>query len=436
MKIVVTFLLFFVSTALYASNAHRSLNRACIENGRIICGIETIKRYQLENNIVHYEMVLSVGDGLYDKIGLHRIVKEKRSGRPIKSADAVMMVHGDAYGFGSFISSIDSQIVSHDHSIAIQMAASGIDVWGIDARWVKVPDDTPNLDFMANWGLDVNLRDLDVAINVARNIRRLKGNVNNKLNLLGWSRGGQLGYLYLAMETQRSKFVRNIKTFVPVDILLKTDDEAIRQSACLYSSILQEQIDSGKQYDDSGLILKSIAFLAQNYPDETSPVLEGLTNKQAVLVALTATYLTVPPGASYTSWYHYNGGQFDETGLPIGLTFSNLDYINEFARGAAPYEPARLIREATDLTCNTNAELDKHLKAISVPMLYVYSAGGFGKTGLYTAQLTASKDVSSFGVKTLPDDLAALDFAHVDLFTANDANKLVWQRIIRWIKNH
>jgi len=423
------------------SNANADQNRfpisPCMSDGHVICSIESAKRTELADHLAHYEIVLRVGSGPFDKIGLHRIVKEIRPWNAVNARHATMLVSGDAYGFGSFIASLNSNVVPHDHSIAIQMATAGIDVWGIDLRWTRVPADTANLDVMANWGVDVDLNDLDVAIDVARNIRKVTGDADIKLNLLGWSRGGQLGYLYLARESQQRLARRNIKSFVPVDILLKTNDESIRQSACLYSALLREQMTAGKYYDDSGLVIQNLAALAQYFPDQPSPVMEGLTNKQFILLLLTSTYVTVPPGTSFTPWYHYSGGQFDESGLPIDLSFTKLDYMYEYAAGTAPYEPTRLLLEATDLTCGeVDSNLDDHLADISVPILYVYSAGGFGKTGLYTTHLTNSKDISSFGVQTLPDEMAAIDFGHVDLFAAQDANALVWQRIIRWIKLH
>jgi hypothetical protein len=347
-----------------------------------------------------------------------------------------MFIHGDVYGFGSFISSLNSQIVAQDHSIAIQMAKAGIDVWGIDLRYTKVPVDVSDFNFMKNWGLQNDLTDMDIAIRVVRNWRKSKGNYDAKLNLLGWSRGGQLGYLYLAKETLKRPHERHVKTFIPVDIFLKTDDESIRQSACNSSAALQEQLNSEKYADETGLITQQIGQLSQYYPDEQSPILEGLTNKQTLLLFLTSTYLVDP--TSYTSWYHYNAGVFDEnTGMPTDLAYTSLEYMYEFANGMSPYMSTKFLMEAADMTCDqTDSTLDDHLGNISVPILYVYSAGGFGKTGLYTARLTASKDISELGVATLPDEYSMADFAHIDLFTANNANALVWQPIIKWIKKH
>jgi hypothetical protein len=39
-------------------------------------------------------------------------------------------------------------------------------------------------------------------------------------------------------------------------------------------------------------------------------------------------------------------------------------------------------------------------------------------------------------VQFLPDDRRALDFGHADLFTATNAETLVWKPILDWIVAH
>jgi len=437
MKTMIVLMLALLAIPLAHADQNNLVAPSCLIEGKVVCLLETSRRSQLPNGLAHYEWTLKVGPGQFDRIGLHRIVKEWRAYSPLATTQATMFVHGDAYGFGAFIASLQSQVVPRDQSIAIQMANSGIDVWGIDLRWTRVPATTPNLNFMANWGVDVDLKDLDTAINFTRSYRKLEGSIDAQLNLLGWSRGGQLGYLYLAKETQKKPLKRNIKAFIPVDILLKTDNEVIRQAACTYSELLRSQMAAGQFYDDSGLVTQNIAALAQFMPDEPSPLMPELTNRQLALLFLNSTYLLVPPGTANTPWYHFNGGKFDSNGLPADLAFTSLDYMYEYAAGAAPYEPIRMIVEINDLTCATAARaLDQRLREINVPILYVYGAGGFGKTGLYTTRLTASRDVSSIGVQMFPNELAVLDFGHVDLFTSRYANPLAWQGMIRWIKTH
>ena len=426
--------LIYLHSAAYANNGKMRCHH-CTPHGKYPA-IESVHSEELVPGIRHVEFAVKVGKGKYDKITLHRIVRENRFGRAARTRDAVMMVHGDAYGFDSFIASVNSQVVPQDQSIAIQMAKAGIDVWGIDLRWTAVPASETDLSFMADWDMKTDLADLDTALRIARKIRHLRGNRNSKLNLLGWSRGGQLGYLYLARESQLVAARRNIKGFIPVDIAIKTDNDDIRQAACLRQAAYQAQIDAGQYADNSGLILQSVSLLAQAQPDEPSPIVDGFTNQQTMLLFLSATF-SLTPGVAETPWYHYNAAIFDNYGLPAMLAFSNPDYLHEYALGVAAYEPANIYMQGAGLLCDsTDYAFDDHLQDIRVPILYVYAAGGFGKAGIYSAQMTASRDVSIAGVQTLPDEYAAADFGHVDLFTADNAGELVWSKIINWIQAH
>jgi hypothetical protein len=44
--------------------------------------------------------------------------------------------------------------------------------------------------------------------------------------------------------------------------------------------------------------------------------------------------------------------------------------------------------------------------------------------------------VTVLEVQFYPDDLFALDFGHIDLFTANNAEQEVSQPILEWIQGH
>jgi hypothetical protein len=438
-KLFVSLLLGLVASGVHAKQEDVLVNQACIQNGVQVCRLVSMKREQLENGIAHYEIELKVGTGQYDVIALHRVIREQTPGVQPVNAKPTFLVHGDVYGFKSFISSVNSNVVDHSHSIGIVMAMAGMDVWGMDLRWIRIKPFAVNQSFafMRDWGLSVAVKDMDVAVNAARNLRRLQGSANAQFSMLGWSRGGQLGYLYLAKEAQRSAATRNIKSFIPVDILVKTNDETIRQGTCDYAEQLRSQWLSGQYADETGLVSQQMALLAQTLPDQPSPFVPGMTNKQAVLLLLTSTYVLTPPGGAYTPFYHYNAGKFDESGMPVNLAFANLKYLYEYATGLSPYEPVKFLAEATDLTCNSPyGVLGSDLSRIYVPMLYVGAAGGIGKAGEYTMKLTSHPDKTSFIVKTLPNEQAALDYGHVDLFTATDANTRVWRNIIVWMQRH
>ena len=66
----------------------------------------------------------------------------------------------------------------------------------------------------------------------------------------------------------------------------------------------------------------------------------------------------------------------------------------------------------------------------------VEPCGGFGSNGPYTLTLLGSQDVSSLIVSFYPPYQAGLDFGHVDLFNAQDAENLVWSPIYQWLSHH
>ena len=79
---------------------------------------------------------------------------------------------------------------------------------------------------------------------------------------------------------------------------------------------------------------------------------------------------------------------------------------------------------------------DDYLGDITAPVFYVGAGGGLGEQGLYTLSLLGSTDVTSMIVQLFPPEAAAIDFGHVDLWTANDSPTLVWTPILDWINDH
>ena len=64
------------------------------------CGnIIEIEREEILPDIAHYSFLLKIGEGEYDCIKLHRVVKETRPYKPIKTCKNIFFQHGDAVGF-------------------------------------------------------------------------------------------------------------------------------------------------------------------------------------------------------------------------------------------------------------------------------------------------------------------------------------------------
>lgn len=395
----------------------------------------SVKRQQLVGSIYEYTLVLKVGDGEFDKIGIHRVVEEKSPWVPIKTKRAVMLLHGDSCNFtNAFMAPTSNQ------SFGTYLAGQGIDVWGIDLRWNCVPDSTTNFSFMEDWDTALHLKDIKLAVKLARTVRGITGSDNSKIFMLGHSRGAQFLYAYANEESQLSEKSRDLKGIIPVDMIYKLSagNGDLKQAALVRYQAYKSLYDSGVYYSDEAKNMKIIAYLAQSDPDGLSPVVPGLTNRQAALFVLTSTFATYQePLKPPTPFYHYLAGTFDENLLPAGLQFAAEDNIINNAFAAPDFQSiGEMIDGEAIISDSIENPYDDHLGDIVVPVYYVGAAGGFGEYGADTLDFLGSTDKESLIVKLYPPEAAALDYGHADLFWANNAKELVWEPICSWIKSH
>ena len=417
--------------------------------------LTTVERTQLIDDIYKYSFIFEVGDGDFDKIGVYRVVKEKQS-VPIKATNAVMMVHGDTSDFDSeFLMSTMSDKVSVYHCLGIYLAQNNVDVWGVDRRWTFVPDDTTDFSFMENWDTALHLADLKLGVKFAREIRDETGSGSDKIFMLGHSSGATFAYAYANDETQIEECSRDLRGIIPVDMVYKFDPDdpaqtPLIENSCLKCEKLQEKFDSGIFYSDEAVGLKYIAYLADGNPDGPSGIIPGFTNQQVAWFVLSATYLTEedpfyadpemtsPP----VPFYHYCAGTFNESGFPTGLQFTNSDYMLDFAFAVPSFQSLGEMKDGEALLCDDDTPYDDHLGEITIPVFYVGAAGGFGEYGVYTTTLLGSydkdnphnDDVDTLIVELYPPEAVALDYGHIDLLFADDAESLVWEPIYKWIK--
>ncbi len=408
------------------------------------CGLLGLERRSLGGQIAEYSFTVRVGTGEHEVIGVHRVVKEVAPFVPVRTRHALLMAHGDIWGFdAAFLTAASSPAIPDHHALPIFLAARGVDVWGIDFRWTLVPGDTADLSFMADWGIETDADDLRTALALARLTRGLGGDGFGRLILLGWSRGGQIGYAALDAETQLPPVLRQIKAFIPVDIYLKTDQPDLVAAACLrYSGTVAQQA-GGQIADTSGILIATLAQLATAAPADPSPIFAGLSNRQAALLVGEATFQLFPPGTEFVPFYHFAGGTFDALGLPDGLVYQNEAGFLDFLAGAAPLEPLQVLADGDAAICGPSVTppvpdvaFDDHLGEIAVPVLYVGAGGGFGDYGIYTTTLLGSTDVTTHVVSLLPPAQRLFDLGHADIFAAEDTETLFWQPILDWIRAH
>ncbi len=419
-------LLVFSGQGTWAQNEGFAWGRGGFAPGTITHSERTV----LHDDIVHYRYTVVVGPGQFDKVWLHRVVKERQPHHPIRTVDGVLLLPGSPNFFESiFMAPLISSVPAWDRSIAIFLAENNIDVWGMDYAWALVPAETTNFDFMKGWGFERDIQHTGIALSVARQIRLITDQGFGRLHVLGFSYGGFMAYSIAGEETQKPPGLRNVKGIIVGDVAMKFKEKSIRDYYCSDIAQYQAMLDAGVYNDDSGLFLKQLSDLALSTPADPSPIFTGLTNYQAPL------FLGASTSLMNGQFWHFVGGYLDANGVPSDLRFTEARLWLDLLQALPPHLPVQTDVDGDALFCgNVNVPFDDHLGKIAVPILYVGAGGGFGQTGYYTTTLTASKDVTRFTVSVTGD--RQTDFGHADLFLSSEAETLAWRPILDWLKAH
>ena len=94
--------------------------------------VSSLTRTPVLGDVVAYSVLVRVGPGEHDMIRLHRVVRESRPCVPIRTPQAVFLVHGAGVDFlTSFLGSTLSTQVPRGQSIGVFLAQRDIDVWGL-----------------------------------------------------------------------------------------------------------------------------------------------------------------------------------------------------------------------------------------------------------------------------------------------------------------
>ncbi|MEE4311609.1 MAG: hypothetical protein V2J62_07035 [candidate division KSB1 bacterium] len=404
---------------------HHSKESLTKTTGHLFLNFE---KEHITGQIFHYKFQVRTGPGPYDIIGIHRVVKERWYSFPIYTKKTFFFQHGDAKDFeGMVLPGLGNANTPDGFGLAVFLAERNIDVWGIDQAWTLVPEGTADLSFMKDWGLQRQVDDLNIGIEIARYARLFSGSGFNKMILCGYSSGVVTGYALLNAETQLPPAERQVKGYIPVDLGIKIVDPYLQQFFADFYFTVKDAINSGIYHED--VPFRPIGMLARNDPDGASPIFDGFTNLQ------TALFFGAGQVFGPDAWFHYLAGTLEE-GMPVDLNLVTLDQWLDFLESAPVYEPylfeaeyAAVFSDAADLP------FDDYLSQIDVPILNVAAAGGIGELSKYGTGLLGSTDVEHLIVSIGAPSLAE-EFGHIDLFIARNAPELVWNPIKRWIKKH
>lgn len=392
--------------------------------------IQDFQREVITGDIAHYSLVLTVGPGQYDVIGLHRVVKERRPYQPVKARTGLFLVHGGGKNFaGCFLPGLVSPQLPDEFGFAVYMAQHGIDVWGIDHSYTLVPGGLPDHSFAAGWGMDKHVDDIDVSIGIARLVRLFNGNGLRRMTLLGYSQGSPMGYALLNRQTQLPRGLRSVGAWIPVEQGLDYDHPDVAEYECEWLSGYVDLYNDGIYGfdDDPDGFYYDLGYLAQTDPHGPSPYYEGFTNLQVFLYFNSAPSVPSSPG-------HWWAASFDDDGVPLELTYTSLLMATEFWIYWAPMHwPTRLMADQHAIVCG-DAVWEAHIGEIDLPVFCLDAAGGFGPGQSTTLQRLVNADVTHYIVQLMPPDDAWLDFAHIDLFTADNAPGVAWQPTLAWLE--
>ena len=412
-------------------------------------GVST-KREPLGGGLAHYTWKVRVGRGTYDVVTVHRVVREAFPWVPARTPRSVFMVHGDLWSFvPAFLTNTCMSTMPADQSLAAYLASNDVDVWGLDLRWVSVPEAETDFAFMADWNLGTHVQDVGTGLKLAEAVRRFSGGSHrDRMFLLGWSRGATIGYAYLDAESQRPRAQRRVDGFIPMDMVLRFAPDAAQQKgwACDRHAALRAARDAGRT--EGGLLgpapgtpVRLIGQLADTAPNAPSPLAPAPdpsqpTNRQFAVIAAGATAALFAPLQPLTPGYHLAAGIPDASGQPFQTAFTPEATLFDYLQLAVPYQSLNEVVETEAQLCGLDVPYDDHLKDVKVPVLYMGAAGGVGSYGEYSVRLLGSTDVTFHIVRTRPESERARDFGHADLFLARDAKAWVWSPLLRWVQSH
>lgn len=392
----------------------------------------TMTRSEPGGNVAHYKFDVRLGHGKYERITLHRLVRENLPYRPAKTQGNIFMVPGANQNFEDIYLEAGTTDVTPKTSLAMYLASKGIDVWGIDLGWTRIPAEETDFSFMKDWGVDREVDDLLKGMTLARLIRGITKQSFQRMNLLGFSYSVGLVYVAASRETQTCRVKRDIEGIIQVDgdLIVNQQEIDFINLACANAQNSKTNLDNGVYYNKSGVSI--FGQLATVSPDDPSPIIPGFTNLQSALFLGASTYAL---GGSPNPHWHFVAGVYDN-GIPIDLAYTSTErWIQLLAEPhAGPYMPLKVRNEFATCRCNPeNSTLDDHLGDIDIPILYIGS-GGVGTQGYFTVDKLGSQDVTKNLVSLNAEP--TLDFGHADLFIADNADEEVWKDIRQWLIGH
>jgi pimeloyl-ACP methyl ester carboxylesterase len=397
-----------------------------------------VTREHVTGDVYHYEFTVRVGTTANAELHIHRVVRERAPFFPRPTTRVVLELPGDFATFVTNFAPVLGTPASSENGMATWLAQRGIDVWGLDRRSSNAPLGEADVNDFAEMGIDQANGDIATALAFARGIRLVTDASFEKVTLIGFSRGGQLAYLYASFEANRPVWQRHLKGLVPLDVsaVLSPDDVDERQMYCDNAAFALESLAEGF-VDSPNDFQIDMGALNLSAPDDPSPWAiffpqNVFTNHETFLAFAGQTYVFFHPNPLY----HLAAPVLDGD-VAIGLRESSEEVIATWFAGAPGHSSMREAGETDQLQCgDAPVPVDLPLSRIRVPLLLIAAKGGYGTHALFTTTQVSSTDVTTLVISRLPDDREAEDFGHGDILFARDAAALAWQPLLSWLRSH
>jgi pimeloyl-ACP methyl ester carboxylesterase len=357
--------------------------------------------------------------GSYDKIGLHRLVKEG-----IRPEGVVFLLPGTWSNGEQLTSNPPDDPWTHDedHSFAFFLANRNFDVYAIDYRTHFVPQylNPADLSFMIDWGWDQWIGDIKKAVELTKEVSGVK-----KIFIAGDSFGGSAASNYASMyweEDLKGILLRDGGTAAKYPTLVHNDYN-------LPAKIAATEVE-GNWSTEVGGTPGSIFIMqyADMYPD-VPPYYPGTTT----LLQPNKSSLTGLPFANIGEWAAYMMYMSWGPGVVTNIYggYGDPRVMVHVDATFDRYWPTRLSLESNaisnwDKCPYVSFDFDDHYQEIDVPLLG-FTSGNFGLVywGPFE-HCIANPDFTGYYL---------MGYGHLDVYSGEYSKEQVSQPTYEWLMN-
>jgi pimeloyl-ACP methyl ester carboxylesterase len=378
-----------------------------------------IKAYPDLEEYVWQKDALMQPNGPYDKIGLHRLVNTDTTTKGV-----VLMLPGTYLSGEGWISNppTDNFTKTENDSQAMYLANRGFDVYALDYRTHFVPTNlnSTQLGFMASWGYDQWMSDINEAVNKVKEVSGV-----NTIFIAGFSFGGRVAMYYAAKYWQQDiKGIilldggTNIKNANPTNTYNLT--ALLKQENATSKWTLETPNLPGTAVPSGWLFQKQFAAQNPGAPAEYPPgkPLVPLVNP-----------INGKPWANITEYsaYMMNGPSANISG-----GFTNVTVLSQAYADMDRYWPDRLNLEANAINDWTNCpdvtyDFNEYYSSIDLPIIS------------FTSELFGLPRGNGALINTTNLDTTRtvlLGYGHMDVYCGVNSTRDVSEPVYQWMVNH